>query len=78
MEKTQPLIIPTQPYIHIHQPLPHSTIHTHRLTPDRQSKKGALWSHKPLGADQMTATLKFRIHGQVGEDNGLLVFVGVL
>lgn len=37
-----------------------------RLTPDRQSKKGALWSHKPLRVDQVTATLKFRIHGQVG------------
>jgi len=36
-----------------------------RLTPDRQSKKGALWSHKPLDVEQVTATLKFRIHGQV-------------
>uniref|UniRef100_I2CP59 Lectin, mannose-binding 2 n=1 Tax=Nannochloropsis gaditana (strain CCMP526) TaxID=1093141 RepID=I2CP59_NANGC len=35
-----------------------------RLTPDRQSKIGALWSHKALGVDAVTMTLKFRIHGQ--------------
>lgn len=35
-----------------------------RLTPDRQSKRGALWSHNPLGVDAFTATLKFRMHGQ--------------
>ena len=35
-----------------------------RLTPDRQSKKGALWSRKNLGVDSFTSTLKFRISGQ--------------
>lgn len=35
-----------------------------RLTPDRQSKKGALWSRKNLGVDKFTSTLKFRISGQ--------------
>lgn len=35
-----------------------------RLTPDRQSKKGAVWSAAPIGRDSFTATLKFRIHGQ--------------
>lgn len=36
-----------------------------RLTPDRQSKKGAIWSHRPLACDNFTTTIKFRIHGQV-------------
>ena len=35
-----------------------------RLTPDRQSKKGALWTRKNLGVDSFTSTLKFRISGQ--------------
>ena len=35
-----------------------------RLTPDRQSKKGALWSRRNLGVDSFTSTLKFRISGQ--------------
>jgi mannose-binding lectin 2 len=35
-----------------------------RLTPDRQSKKGSLWSKKPLGVDEFSAILKFRISGQ--------------
>ncbi len=35
-----------------------------RLTPDRQSKKGALWSRRNLGVDRFTSTLKFRISGQ--------------
>lgn len=35
-----------------------------RLTPDRQSKKGALWSKKALGVDTFSAILKFRISGQ--------------
>lgn len=35
-----------------------------RLTPDRQSKKGALWSKKKLGTSQFSSTMKFRISGQ--------------
>jgi len=35
-----------------------------RLTPDRQSKKGALWSRKPLGVSSFSTILKFRISGQ--------------
>jgi mannose-binding lectin 2 len=35
-----------------------------RLTPDRQSKKGALWSRKALGVDSFSTILKFRISGQ--------------
>lgn len=35
-----------------------------RLTPDRQSKKGAIWSKKTLGVDEFSATFKFRISGQ--------------
>lgn len=35
-----------------------------RLTPDRQSKKGALWTRKNLGVNSFTSTLKFRISGQ--------------
>jgi mannose-binding lectin 2 len=35
-----------------------------RLTPDRQSKKGALWSRGPLGVPSLSAILKFRIAGQ--------------
>lgn len=35
-----------------------------RLTPDRQSKKGALWSRKPLGVNSLSSVLQFRISGQ--------------
>lgn len=35
-----------------------------RLTPDRQSKKGALWSRKALGVPDFSTVLKFRISGQ--------------
>ena len=35
-----------------------------RITPDRQSKKGAVWSRKPTGVDDLNAILKFRISGQ--------------
>lgn len=35
-----------------------------RLTPDRQSKKGALWSRKTLSTPSFTSFLKFRISGQ--------------
>jgi lectin, mannose-binding 2 len=44
----------------------HAVVNTNfaRLTPDRQSKKGALWSRKPLGVPAFSAILKFRISGQ--------------
>lgn len=35
-----------------------------RLTPDRQSKKGALWSRSSVASDKLNAVLKFRISGQ--------------
>jgi mannose-binding lectin 2 len=35
-----------------------------RLIPDRQSKKGALWSRKALGVPEFSGVLKFRISGQ--------------
>lgn len=35
-----------------------------RLTPDRQSKKGSVWSRKALGVPSASAVLKFRISGQ--------------
>jgi len=35
-----------------------------RLTPDRQSKKGSIWSRKPLGVPSFSAILQFRISGQ--------------
>ena len=35
-----------------------------RLTPDRQSKRGALWSKAVLNVEEVSATLKFRISGQ--------------
>lgn len=35
-----------------------------RLTPDRQSKKGALWTRKSLGVNEFNTILKFRISGQ--------------
>ena len=34
-----------------------------RLTPDRQSKRGAIWSTKPLGVDAWSGLLSFRISG---------------
>lgn len=44
----------------------HTVVHTNfiRLTPDRQSKRGALWSSKPLGVDSWSGLLTFRISGQ--------------
>lgn len=35
-----------------------------RLTPDRQSKKGAVWARKPIGVDSVSSIFKFRISGQ--------------
>jgi len=35
-----------------------------RLTPDRQSKKGALWSTKTVGFEEFSTVFKFRISGQ--------------
>lgn len=35
-----------------------------RLTPDRQSKKGAVWASTSLGVTELSATLRFRISGQ--------------
>ncbi len=35
-----------------------------RLTPDRQSKKGAAWSRKSLGVTTFSAVFTFRISGQ--------------
>ncbi len=35
-----------------------------RLTPDRQSKKGAVWARKAVGVEDLSAILKFRISGQ--------------
>ena len=35
-----------------------------RLTPDRQSKRGALWSRKALGVNTVSCVLKLRISGQ--------------
>lgn len=35
-----------------------------RLTPDRQSKKGGVWSRKPVGVPSLSTVLKFRISGQ--------------
>lgn len=44
----------------------HAVVNTNfiRLTPDRQSKKGAIWSRKPLGVPSFSAIFKFRISGQ--------------
>jgi lectin, mannose-binding 2 len=44
----------------------HAVVNTNfaRLTPDRQSKKGALWSRKPLGVPAFSGIFKFRISGQ--------------
>jgi mannose-binding lectin 2 len=38
--------------------------HFIRLTPDRQSRKGAVWSTNPIRSRSMAAMLDFRIHGQ--------------
>lgn len=35
-----------------------------RLTPDRQSKRGAVWSRRPLGVEKWSTVLDFRISGQ--------------
>ena len=35
-----------------------------RLTPDRQSKQGALWSRGPSASTSLNAILEFRISGQ--------------
>ena len=35
-----------------------------RLTPDRQSKKGSVWSKRPLGVASFSTVLQFRISGQ--------------
>lgn len=44
----------------------HAVVNTNfaRLTPDRQSKKGALWSRKSIGVPIFSSILKFRISGQ--------------
>jgi len=44
----------------------HAVVNTKfaRLTPDRQSKKGALWSRKPIGVPTFSSIFKFRISGQ--------------
>ena len=36
-----------------------------RLTPDRQSKSGALWSQSTFNNGEWVTTIKFRISGQV-------------
>lgn len=36
-----------------------------RLTPDRQSKNGHLWSSSTLEDGEFVTTIKFRISGQV-------------
>lgn len=43
-----------------------TTVHENfaRLTPDRQSKKGAIWATKGIGATEVSVALKFRISGQ--------------
>ena len=48
-----------------------------RLTNDRQSKKGALWSRRPLGVSKMSAILKFRISGKGREffGDGLALWI---
>jgi mannose-binding lectin 2 len=44
----------------------HAKVHNSfvRLTPDRQSKRGFVWGKAPLGTDDMSAVLQFRISGQ--------------
>lgn len=36
-----------------------------RLTPDRQSKRGTVWSRASLNNGEWVTTIKFRISGQV-------------
>lgn len=36
-----------------------------RLTPDRQSKNGVLWSMNTFNSGEFVTTIKFRISGQV-------------
>ena len=38
--------------------------HFVRLTPDRQSKKGWMFAHNPIGARDWSVTLRFRLSGQ--------------
>lgn len=38
--------------------------HFVRLTPDRQSKRGFLWNKNPIGNDEFSAVVAFRISGQ--------------
>lgn len=35
-----------------------------RLTPDRQSKRGAVWNNKPCMLNQWEVTIEFKVHGQ--------------
>jgi len=35
-----------------------------RLTPDRQSKRGSVWTRQKIGSDAIVINLKFRISGQ--------------
>ena len=44
----------------------HAVVNTNfaRLTPDRQSKKGALWARKSIGVPTFSSIFKFRISGQ--------------
>ena len=35
-----------------------------RLTPDRQSKRGSVWTKKKMGSNSLATTIKFRISGQ--------------
>jgi hypothetical protein len=35
-----------------------------RLTPDRQSKRGAIWNRRALGVEEFSAILRMRISGQ--------------
>jgi len=35
-----------------------------RITPDRQSKQGYMWSQTPIGAEEFTVIFQFRISGQ--------------
>ena len=38
--------------------------HFIRLTPDRQSKRGHIWSKNTIGRNEFSAILKFRVSGQ--------------
>lgn len=39
--------------------------HYLRLTNDRQSKRASVWNTQPLGHDEWSTTLRFRVSGQV-------------